>query len=61
MSIQDSYVDRRSSRAQVFATSGNEQSIARALAAKANAVRRLERQGRRAKVSARANRNSWAA
>lgn len=59
MSVQDSYVDRRN-KGQVFAT-GNDQAIARALAAKANAVRRLERQGRRAKVSARANRNSWAA
>lgn len=51
MSSTDSYVDRRS-KGQVFAT-GNEGSIQKALAAKANAVRRLERQGRRAKFSAR--------
>ncbi len=59
MSIQDSYVDRRNKSA-VFAT-GNESSIVRALAAKANAVRRLERQGRRAKFSARLNKNVAAA
>ncbi len=53
MSSTDSYIDRRT-KGQVFAT-GNEASIQRALAAKANAVRRLERQGRRARFSARLN------
>ncbi|MBC7783826.1 MAG: hypothetical protein H7144_08295 [Burkholderiales bacterium] len=60
MSVQDSYVDRRS-KGQVFAGTAGDQGIARTLAAKANAVRRLERQGRRAKISARMSKNSWAA
>jgi hypothetical protein len=59
MSVTDSYVDRRS-KGQVFGVN-NETSIQRALAAKANAVRRLERQGRRAKFVARAGKSSWAA
>lgn len=59
MSVQDSYVGRRNKEA-VFAPN-NESSIVKALAAKANAVRRLERQGRRAKFSARLNKNVFAA
>jgi len=60
MSVQDSYVDRRS-KGQVFAGTGADQAINRALAAKSNAMRRLERQGRRAKISARLSKNTWAA
>lgn len=59
MSVQDSYVSRRSKDA-VFAPS-NEIAILKALAAKKNAIRRLERQGRRAKFSARINKNVFAA
>jgi hypothetical protein len=57
--VQDSYVERRT-KGQVFGV-GNENAIQRALAAKSNAVRRLERQGRRAKFAARVNKNVWAA
>ena len=60
MSVQDSYVDRRS-KGQVFSGAGGDQAIVRALAAKSNAMRRLERQGRKAKISARMSKNSWAA
>ncbi len=60
MSVQDSYVDRRS-KEQVFAGTGGDQALLRTLAAKANAVRRLERQGRRARISARMSKNTWGA
>ena len=59
MSVQDSYVSRRSKEA-AFAPSGSESSLMKALAAKAHAVRRLERQGRRTKVAAR-NMKTYAA
>ncbi|HEY0007160.1 MAG TPA: hypothetical protein VGB55_00410 [Tepidisphaeraceae bacterium] len=57
MSVQDSYVGRGfHSQGSV---SANEQAIARALAAKSNAVRRLERLGYRTKPVSR--KQSWAA
>ncbi len=61
MSVQDSYVDsyvdRRAGRTPVASVYGV-MSITKALAAKSNAVRRLERQGRRARYESRINRGS---
>jgi len=59
MSAQDSYVSRRS-KESAFPASGDN-SLVKALAAKAHAVRRLERQGRRTKVAARNMKNTYAA
>ena len=54
---KDAYVGRRS-KGQVFGT-GNDEAIVRTLLAKGNAVRRLEKIGRRSKSSNR--RNTYAA
>lgn len=60
MSVQDSYVDRRG-KGQVFGVAG-ESSILRALSSKNNAVRRLERQGRRSKNGmTKPGKSTWAA
>jgi hypothetical protein len=58
MSVQDSYVGRP--KGPAFGGS-NDKSLTKALAAKAHAVRRLERQGRRTKIAARNLKNTWAA